>query len=162
MNKGIKIAAALCVLALAIFFSKDKLNMFTDRTDADVLSIQRSTQSFSKSRYSFEPGEKVSLKFFNGLTDQSVAFYILNEGEDPTLVQHLSLQQGGLPEEYFYFKGDKILPKTEVTIDFTAPSEEGDYYFVGIGDMPIEGLYGKLSIKSIQGLTDKTTNNIVE
>lgn len=154
MNKVVKIAAALSVLAVAIYFGKNKLNVFRVRTDADVLSIQKSTQSFSKNRYSFKPGEKVSLKFFNGLTDQSVAFYILNEGEDPTLVQHLSLQQGELPKEYFFFRGEKILPKTETTIDFTAPDEEGDYYFVAIGDMPIEGLYGKLSIKNVDDLTN--------
>ncbi len=153
MNKFLTIAVALCVavaLSAALYFGKNSISNFGGSVDSSVLSIKRSSKSFSKNRFSFLPGEKVSLKLFNGLSDQDVVFYILKEGEDPTLVQHLKVQQGDLPEEYFYFKGDKVAPKSEITLDFTAPNEEGDYYFVGIGDLPMDSLYGKLSIQKPQ------------
>ena len=103
--------------------------------------------AFSVEELKTEPGEAISFDLFNGLSEEKLRFYLLKDGEDPILVQHIKAQQGGVPKDYYIFESKDIEPNTELKVSFTAPGEEGTYAFVGVGETPRETMVGRLIVK---------------
>jgi hypothetical protein len=128
--------------------------------------------AFSLEELRKEPGEEVTFDFVNDLDDEKLRFYLLRNGEDPILVQHIKAQQGGVPKEYFLFESPDVDPGKEIKVTFKAPLKEGVYSFVGVGETPRESLVGRLVVKtkklpnetessdeSVEEIVDETVNS---
>jgi len=124
------------------------------------LVVSQNNMAFSIDEVTKEPGEEISFDFVNKL-DEKIRFYLLKDNEDPIVVQHLKAQQGGVPKDYFLFESSDVDPGTELKVTFKAPTKEGVYSFVGVGEVPRESLVGRLVVvkkelpkKGEKGLAD--------
>lgn len=156
----VKLIQACLLGCIVIFFgascNKSSKNGPEEVSGENVLSVRDGNLTFSKDRLSYGPDEPVTLKFFNGLRDQAVQFFLLRKGEDPILVQHINIQKGEIPDEYFIYKTDKVDPRGTADISFKAPSETGDYFYVGITTQAADSLIGKLTVRTPRSTTTST------
>lgn len=128
--------------------------------DVSEIKVSSGDKAFSIEELKSEPGKKISFKLFNGLKKEKLKFYLLRNGEDPIVVQHIKAQQGNVPEEYYLFESTDIEPNTDLEVSFEAPLEEGVYSFVGVSDIPRETMVGRLVVakKEEQSLDKKELN----
>ncbi len=117
--------------------------------DVSEIKVSSGDQAFSVEELKSAPGEEVSFKLFNGLKKEKLRFYLLRNGEDPIVVQHIKAQQGSVPPEYYLFKSNDIDPNTGLDLSFKAPSKEGVYSFVGVSDSPKETMVGRLIVAKV-------------
>jgi len=120
------------------------------------LKVSQSDMAFSVEEMTKEPGAEVTFDLVNDLKDEKLRFYLLKDGEDPIVVQHIKAQQGGVPPEYFLFESSDVEPGQEIKVTFNAPVVEGVYSFVGVGATPRESLVGRLIVEKKQLPTESS------
>lgn len=125
---------------------KSKSGTSVTSLDGGKLKVSQNNMAFSVEELKKEPGEEISFDFVNELKDEKLRFYLLKNGEDPIVVQHIKAQQGGVPKEYYIFESLDVEPGQEIKVTFKAPLKEGVYSFVGVGETPRDSLVGRLIV----------------
>jgi len=125
---------------------KSKSRKNTNGLAGGKIKVSQNDMAFSVEEFKKEPGEEVTFDFINDLEDEKLRFYLLKDGEDPVVVQHIKAQQGGVPKEYFLYESLDVEPGQEIKVTFKAPLKEGVYSFVGVGRTPRESLVGRLVV----------------
>lgn len=128
--------------------------------DVSKIKVSNGDMAFSIEELKTEPGQAISFDLFNGLKKEKLKFYLLKDGEDPILVQHIKAQQGDVPKEYFLFESEDIEPNTSVAVSFDAPKEEGIYAYVGVSDLPRETMVGRLIVEKKIEVLDEAEKGV--
>ncbi len=123
--------------------------------DPSKIKVLNGDMVFSVEELKTDPGKRVSFNLFNGLKKEKLRFYLLKSGEDPILVQHIKVQQGQVPREYFLFESKDIKPNTSLEVSFNAPVKEGVYAYVGVSNFPRETMVGRLIVEKKEQNKDK-------
>ncbi len=116
-------------------------------SEISKIRVSNGDMAFSVEELKTDPGKRVSFDLFNGLKKEKLKFYLLKNGEDPILVQHIKAQQGQVPREYFLFESKDIEPNTSLEVSFKAPTKEGIYAYVGVSNFPRETMVGRLIVE---------------
>lgn len=138
---------SICLIFILCSCFNSKSKSAQEAFKKGKISISKNDMAFSIEELKKEPGEEVSFDLLNGLVAEKLRFYLLKDGEDPIVVQHIKAQQGGVPDDYYIFESSDIEPGEELKISFKAPEKEGIYAFVGVGDVPRETLVGRLIVE---------------
>lgn len=140
----------ICAIFLTLLTFVSCIKSKRVSVDSSRLEVSDSDLSFNVEKLESEPGKTVAFKLVNGLRNEKLRFYLLNQGEDPILVQHLKVQQGEVPKEYVYFSSQEVSPKSEIEVTFEAPESEGTYAYVGVSAVPRETMVGHLIVQKKQ------------
>ena len=131
--------------ALLVFTSGCSIGGSGKKTE---LKVFENNHTFSIPEIKLKTEDTFSFLVSNGLKAESFEFVVLNDGEDPILVQHLYQQSGELPESYYLFKSRPIEPGQSERVKFKTPSEPGRYHYVALSGSPKDSLFGTLIIES--------------
>lgn len=162
LKKSLFQSALLCLIfgSLCGCWKPKITNNETNLLNGGKLVVSQNDMAFSVEEVTKEPGEEITFDFVNKLKNEKLRFYLLKDSEDPIVVQHLKAQQGGVPKEYYIFESSDVEPGGAIKVTFKAPLKEGVYSFVGVGEVPREGLVGRLVVAKKETPVEKTDDKI--
>ena len=108
---------------------------------------------FSPSKILAYPGQKLEIKVVNDLNQDTISFYVLKKGEDPTITAYLGIQEGEKnnfkpPQEYIIVGIESLTSNQSEKISLSLPSEEGDYFFISTHPQQAGTLSGRIEVRS--------------